>query len=74
MVWALIEQAMRDPELQIYKDLTFEEFEWGFYPEEDFYLDAEGNFVFFVQEGVIAPQAIGPFFFTISMDELLDEI
>ena len=74
MVWALIKQAMRDPELQVYEDLTFEEFEWGFYPEEDFFLDKDGNFVFFVQDGVIAPQAIGPFFFTISMDELLDEI
>lgn len=74
MVWALIEQAMRDPELPVYEDLTFEEFEWGFYPEEDFFLDRDGNFVFFVQENVIAPQEAGPFFFTISMDELLDEI
>ena len=55
-------------------DLTYEEFEWCFYPEEDFYLDAEGNFVFFIQENVIAPQAAGQFFFTISMDDMLDEI
>lgn len=74
MVWALIQQAMLDPELPVYDDLTFEEFEWAFYPEEDFFLDAEGNFVFFVQENVIAPQEAGPFFFTISMDELMDEI
>lgn len=74
MVWALIEQAMLDPELQVYEDLTFEEFEWGFYPEEDFFLDKEGNFVFFLQSGTIAPQEFGPFFFTISLDELLDEI
>ena len=74
MVWALIEQAMLDPELQVYEDLTFEEFEWGFYPEEDFFLDKEGSFVFFLQDGVIAPQEAGPFFFTISLDELLDEI
>ena len=74
MVWALVELAMQDPDLPVYEDLTFEEFEWGFYPEEDFFLDREGNFVFFVQENVIAPQEAGPFFFTISMEELLDEI
>lgn len=74
MVWALIEKARQNPELQIYEDLTFEEFEWGFYPEEDFFLDKNGDFVFFVQEGVIAPPILGPFFFTISMYDLLDEI
>lgn len=74
MVWALIEQAMLDPALQIYEDLTFEEFEWGFYPEEDFFLDAEGNFVFFIQEGMIAPQESGILLFKVTMEELLDEI
>ena len=74
MVWAQVELAMQESELQIYEDLTFEELEWGFYPEEDFYLDRDGNFVFFVQEGVIAPPELGPLFFTISLDDLLDEI
>lgn len=72
MVWTQIEKDMKAG--VIYDDLTFEEFEWGFYPEEDFYLDEEGNFVFFIQENVIAPQEAGQFFFTISMDEILDEI
>lgn len=74
MVWALIETDMRKDNSPIYEDMTFEEFEWGFYPEEDFYLDEEGNFVFFVQEGVIAPYEAGQFFYTITLDELLDEI
>ena len=74
MVWALIERDMLAAESPIYGDLTFEEFEWGFYPEEDFYLDGEGNFVFFIQENVIAPQDAGQFFYTISAEELLDEI
>ena len=74
MVWAEIQKAQRDAGLQLYDDLTYEEFEWCFYPEEDFYLDAEGNFVFFIQENVIAPQAAGQFFFTVSMDDMLDEI
>ncbi len=74
MVWALIEADMKKPGSVIYQDLTFEEFEWGFYPEEDFHLDAEGNFVFFLQEGVIAPAEAGQFFYTISLDDMLDEI
>lgn len=74
MVWALVEAEMSRADSSIYEDMTLEEFEWGFYPEEDFYLDKDGNLVFFVQENVIAPPEAGQFFFTISMDDLLDEI
>lgn len=74
MVWALVEDAMGEEGSLIYEDLAYEEFEWGFYPEEDFYLDEEGNFVFFIQENIIAPTEAGQYFFTVSLDELLDEI
>lgn len=74
MVWALIEADMKKEGSPLYGDMTFEEFEWGFYPEEDFYLDEAGNFVFFVQEGTIAPSEAGHFLYTITVDELLDEI
>lgn len=74
LVWTLIEKDMKKEGSAIYDDLTFEEFEWGFYPEEDFYLDAEGRFIFFLQEGVIAPNEAGVLSYPITMDELLDEI
>lgn len=74
MVWALIERDMKADASSIYDDLTFEEFEWGFYPEEDFYMDTEGNLVFFLQEGIVAPPEAGQFFYTITMDDMLDEI
>ncbi len=74
MVWALIEEDMDNADAGIYEDLTFEEFEWGFYPEEDFYMDEEGNFVFFIQEGVIAPTEAGQFFYVIPVEDMLDEI
>ncbi|MBR6029006.1 MAG: hypothetical protein IKP40_07940 [Clostridia bacterium] len=45
-----------------------------FYPEEDFYLDASGDPVFFVQPGMIAPEEEGPQLFPIPLEELLDEI
>lgn len=74
MVWMLIEKDMKAEGSPIWEDLTFEELEWSFYPEEDFYLDEEGNFVFFLQENVIAPTEAGQFFYPLTLDELLDEI
>jgi len=74
MVWVLIEKDMKAEGSPIYEDLTYEEFEWGFYPEEDFFLDQEGSFVFFIQEGMIAPAEAGQFFYTITLDDMLDEI
>lgn len=74
MVWSLVERDMKKPDSPIFDDLTQEDFEYSFYPEEDFYLDAEGNFVFFIQEDTIAPQEAGRFFYTITPEDLLDEI
>lgn len=74
MVWALIEEDMDKPDSQIDPDRAEEEFENAFYPEEDFYLDAEGNFVFFIQEDIIAPKKAGQFFYTITLEDLLDEL
>ena len=74
MVWALIEQDMKKADCTIYDDMAPEEFEFGFFPEEDFYLDAEGNYVFFIQEGVIAPEEAGHFLYTITLEDLLDEL
>ena len=74
MVWFLVERAMNQDGSAIYPDMTQEEFEWCFYPEEDFYLDEACNFVFFIQEGIIAPAEAGPFFFSITLDEMLDEL
>ena len=74
MVWAMIEEDMDKPDSLIDEDKALEEFEYCFYPEEDFYLDAKGNFVFFIQENVIAPSEAGQFFYTISLEDLLDEL
>ena len=74
MVWAQIEKAMRQEGSAIYPDMTYEEFEQYFYPEEEFHLNEAGDLVFFITEGIIAPQEAGHFFFTITMEELLDEI
>lgn len=74
LVWERIQKDMRHPDSAIYDDLTYDEFSWSFYPEQDFYLDEQGNLVFFIQQNFIAPPEAGQFFYTISVDELLDEI
>lgn len=58
----------------IYDDLTFEEFAEGFYPEEDFYLNPQGDPVFYMMAGSVAPEEQGLILIDIPMDELLDEI
>lgn len=74
LVWDVIQDQMSDGALAYYDDLTYETFEGNFYPEEDFYLDADGNPVFFLQEGTVAPVSEGVLYFPFTLEELLDEI
>lgn len=74
MVWALIEKDAAKADSPIWPEFTFEKLEWSFYPEEDFYLNEAGDLVFFLQENIIAPQTAGQFFYTIPVEDLLDEI
>lgn len=73
LVWEIIEQQIADG-ATYYDDLDYETFCYSFYPEEAYYLDADGNPVFFIQEGFVAPVAEGVLLFPFSMEELLDEI
>lgn len=74
LVWEVIQDQLSDGALGYYDDLTYELFEGNFYPEEDFYLDADGNPVFFLQEGTVAPVSEGVLYFPFTLEELLDEI
>lgn len=74
LVWDIIQEQLADGVIAYYDDLTQETFQWNFYPEEDFYLDADGNPVFFLQEGVVAPVTEGVLYFPFTLEELLDEI
>lgn len=58
----------------LYDDLTYEEIEATFYPEEDFFLTAEGDVCFFFQAGLIAPEEQGLITFTFPLWYLLDEL
>lgn len=74
LVWDVIQDQLSDGSIGYYDDLTYEIFEGNFYPEEDFYLDAAGNVVFFLQEGTVAPVTEGVLYFPFTLEELLDEI
>ena len=74
LVWDVIQEQLADDAVAYYDDLTREVFEFCFYPEEDFYLDENGNPVFFLQEGAVAPVSEGVLYFPFTLEELLDEI
>ena len=72
MIW---EQMEDNPEERPYFD-TFAEadLEYIFYPEEDFYLDGNGNPVFFLQPGDAAPAEAGLMTFPLTLEDILDEM
>ena len=73
LVWSIIEEQKAEI-IAYYDDLTREELEAQFYPEEDFYLDENGNPVFYVQPSYIASSAEGVLTFPFTLEELLDEL
>ncbi len=70
LVWAMLE----DGDIPLLDGLTEEDFEWLFYPEEDFYLNENGDLVFFLQEGLLTPEEYGVILCPIPLETLLDEI
>ena len=74
LVWELLMADKAGGKYPVWEDLTWEEFEWSFYPEEDFCLDAVGNVVFLLQAGSAAPESCGPLQYVIPLETLLDEI
>lgn len=74
LVWSIIEEQKAEGIIAYYDDLTREELEAQFYPEEDFYLDETGNPVFYIQPSYIASSAEGVLTFPFTMEELLDEL
>lgn len=74
ILWTRLEEMADEGEIPLFDGLLFEEMEACFYPEEDFYLDAQGDPVFFLQENSVAEPEAGILLFPITLEELLDEI
>ena len=74
MVWNMIQD---NPEGLDYGDITEEILAYIFFPEENFYLDENGNPVFYLQPGDLfseVPEGTGLFTFPIALDDILDEL
>lgn len=74
MVWDMIQD---NPEGLDYGDVTEESLDYVFFPEENFYLDENGDPVFYLQPGDFfseVPEGTGLFTFPIALEDILDEL
>ena len=74
MVWERLQEMAAAGEVGILPDVDFDMFSGMFYPEEDFYLDAEGEPVFFLEPGFVAAEEDGLLRFPMTVEEIQDEI
>ena len=72
MVWDLIEDNEQD--IDYFPEFTKEDLSHVFFPEENFYLDETANPVFYIQPGIAAPETAGLLTFSVSVEDILDEL
>ena len=70
MVWEKLQEM---DNIALSEDMDEEALEYGFFPEEDFYLDETGNPVFYLQPGM-AEESERLMTIPISIEEILDEM
>jgi hypothetical protein len=74
LVWQIVGYEIGAMQKAYFPDLTEQEFRAAFSPQEDFYFDADGNFVFYIQAGAIAGEVEGVLQYPFSLAELLSAI
>lgn len=74
LVWQIIQQQQATLQKGYFPALTYDDLVNVFTPESDFYLDEDGNFVFFIQAGQIAGEVEGILTYPFSMAELLSAV
>lgn len=74
LVWQNIAQQQAMLQKDYFPGLTQADLESVFTPESDFYLDADGNVVFFIQSGQIAGEVEGILTYPFSRAELLSAV
>lgn len=74
LVWQIIGQQTALRQRDYDPSLTLADLERVLSPENDFYLDADGNFVFYVQAGELAGEVEGIVTFPFSSAELLSAV
>ena len=66
--------ADNEEDIEYYPDFTKDDLSHVFFPEENYFLDETGNPVFYLQPGVAAPETVGLLTFSISLEDILDEL
>ncbi|MBN1777927.1 MAG: hypothetical protein JW811_07375 [Clostridiales bacterium] len=74
LVWQIIRYETDAMRGAYFPDLTEEEYRLAFSPQDDFYFDEDGNFVFFIQAGTVAGEVEGVLTYPFSLAELLSGI
>ena len=74
LIWRAISNGTHNDGVVFFDTLVEEDLEWLIYPEEDFYLNQDGQPVFFFQPGTVADESYGPVFFTITLEMIDDEM
>lgn len=74
LVWQIIYQESQNPDGDYLDGLTEQQVQQAFDPEQDFYLDADGNVVFFIQSGEIAGEIAGILEYPFSIAEIISTL
>ena len=72
LVWDMIQD--NEQEIPFYSDYTEEYLAEDLNPEEDYYLDEDGEPVFYINPGIAAPQECGLLTFPLTLEEIDDEL
>ena len=71
----IMDQIAENPgSLPYFDDFTEEDLLDVFYPEEDFYLNADGNPVFYLEPGIAAEESAGYLVFPVRLEDIADEL
>ena len=73
LVWEQIESLDDDGLIELFSDMDEEYFAMIFWPEDDFWLDKNGDPVFFIQPGRVTDESYGLLTFPIPLETLTDE-
>ena len=74
LVWQIAAQEAENPQSAYLDGITMQEVQNAFWPESDFYLDADGNIVFWIAPGELAGEMAGVLLFPFAPGELMSAI
>ncbi len=74
LLWQIIGEQQLTGQTDYLEGLTYDDVERAFSPETDFFIDEDGNIVFFIQSGMIAGEVEGVLYFPFSVQEFLSAV